>query len=343
MSLTRRENGRIHGELDALARVGILRGAQVVRLKERYPTTAADFIALVRAFTVLGALTAVAGLVVLVRNHLDWWLVSESGLALAGVGLLALGRWLRVGKALPALGDSAELVGGMALQGLTTVLAVHYSTGSKDWPALVGVQTVLLTVLAYGLANRLLLWYACIVFFFWFGAETGYVAGWGCYWLGMTYPVRFLAVGVATLLLAGLHASVVRGRWAGFSRVYAHYGLLVTNLALWFLALFGYYEKYDIRWSDTETERLLFSLLWAAVAGGSLYAGARLGLRLARGYGLTFLIINVYTFYFQFVAVHTGEAWFLHLLLVGGSLLGLGVYLERRRRDEVAPPTGDLP
>jgi hypothetical protein len=152
MSLGRRENTRIHGELDALASLGLLREAQVIRLKERYPTTAADYLALVRAFTVLGAVTAVAGLVVLVRNHLDWWLVSETGLALAGAGL-----------------------------------------------------------------------------------------------------------------------------------------------------------------------------------------------RLARGYGLTFLIINVSTFYFQFVAANTGEAWFLHLLLVGGSLLGLGVYLERKPRGEPTLPPGGSP
>jgi len=332
VNLNQRRHVRIHAEIDGLARLGILYDEQVVQLKERYPTTPWDFMALVRAFSVLGALTAVAGLVVLVRQHLNWWLISESGLALSAVGLFVLGRWLRVRKCMSTTGEVAELIGSMMVQGLMTVLAIHYSTGSNNWPALVGLHTFVLAVLAYALANRLVLWYACINFFFWFGAETGYVAGWGCYWLGMTYPVRFLAAGLGTLLLSWLHARIVRGRWAVFSRVYAHFGLLVTNLALWFLSLYGYYEKYGVRWSDIQNERIFYSLLWAVVAGGCLFAGARWGIRLLRGYGLTFLIINLYTFYFQFVAVNTGRAWFLHLLLTGGSLLWLGLHFERKLR-----------
>jgi hypothetical protein len=332
MTLGQRKHVRVHTELDSLARLGILNEDQVGQLKERYPITAWDFTALIRAFSVLGALAAVAGFIVLIRAHLNWWLVSESALALSGAGLLILGHWLRVRKALSITGETAQLIGSIAVQGLMTVLAIHYSTGSKNWPGLLGAETLVLVALAYAVANRLVLWYACVNFFFWFGAETGYLAGWGCYWLGMTYPVRFLAAGMGTLLLSWLHARIVRGRWAVFSRVYAHFGLLVVNLALWFLSLFGYYESYDVAWSDTPGERLLFSLLWAGVAGGSLFAGARFGVRLLRGYGLTFLIINLYTFYFQFVVAHTGEAWFLHLLLSGGSLLWLGLHFERKRR-----------
>ena len=35
----------------------------------------------------------------------------------------------------------------------------------------------------------------------WFGAETGYVSGWGAYWLGMNYPIRFVLFGGALLAL----------------------------------------------------------------------------------------------------------------------------------------------
>jgi len=322
----------LHAELDELVTRGILSQKQAATLKERYPTTAWDFLALVRAFTVLGVLTAVAGVVILVKDHLNWWLVSEAALAATCGASLWAGDWLQRRRALPALGEALQLAGAIALQGLTVVLAIHYSTGSKNWPGLVGLDTLLLFLLAYLLANRLVLWYACANLFFYFGAETGYVSGWGMYYLGMTYPVRFLAIGAATLVLAWLHGLVIRGRWTAFSRVYAHFGLLVINLALWFLALFGYYENMDVRWSDTTGERLFFSLLWAAVAGASLLAGAKLGVRFLRGYGLTFLIINVYTFYCQFVVANTGAAWFLHLLLIGGSLIWLGFMLERTHR-----------
>jgi len=332
VNLNQRKHVRIHAELDVLARLSILNEEQVVHLKERYPTTPWDFMALVRAFSVLGALAAVAGLVVLVREHLNWLLISESGLALSAVGLFVLGRWLRVRKCMSTTGEVAELIGSMGVQGLMAVLAIHYSVGSKNWPALMGLHTFVLAALAYAVANRLILWYACINFFFWFGAKTYYLYGLDCYWLSMTYPVRFLAAGLGTLLLSWFHARIARGRWAVFSRVYAHVGLLVINLSLWFLSVFGYYEKYGVRYSGIQGERIFFSLLWAAVAGGCLFAGARWGVRLLRGYGLTFLIINLYTFYVRFVALNTGQAWFLHLLLIGGSLLWLALHFEHKRR-----------
>jgi hypothetical protein len=51
---------------------------------------------------------------------------------------------------------------------------------------------------------------------------------------------------------------------------------------------------------------------------------------------MTFLIINVYTFYFQFVVDNSTELWWLHLLIVGGSLVALGFALERRLRRPAA-------
>jgi hypothetical protein len=105
----------------------------------------------------------------------------------------------------------------------------------------------------------------------------------------------------------------------------------VLNLALWFFALFGYFDGTDyFRWTGKETERVLFSTVWAAVGFASLLLGARFQLKLARGYGLTFLVIDLYTFYFQFIAAHSFELWFVHLLLVGGSMVAGGLWLERR-------------
>jgi hypothetical protein len=332
MTPRRRMNQRIHAELDELVVREILDRGQAETIRERYPTTAWDFLALARAFTVLGVLTAMTGLVILARGHMNWWFFSELALFVVSLASLGLGDRLKRRRAMPALGESIELAGAMALQGLTVVLMAHHAADIEHWQGLVGFDALLLGLLAYLVSNRLVLWYACANFFFYLGAETGYVSGWGAYYLGMTYPVRFLAAGTVTLVLSWLHGRVIRGQWAAFSRVYAHVGLLVTNLSLWFLALFGYYENLDIRWSDTEGERLFFSLLWAMVAGASTFVGARIGLQLLRGYGLTFLIINLYTFYFQFVAARSGEAWFLHFLLVGGSLLWLGFHLERKHR-----------
>ena len=255
----------------------------------------------------------------------------EVGLLLAFGALLLAGRWLMRTRRMPRTGAAIELAAGFALQGLTTALAIDFSTGSKNWPALVGVQTVLLVGLAYLLNNRLVLAHACATAFVWFGGETGYESGWGMYWLGMTYPVRFLAAGIIILGVAWLHAERIP-RYQAFSRVYGHAGALDLHLALWFLSVFGMYNGADsFRW-DNDGERLLFTMVWAAVAGGFIFAGARLAIGLLRSYGLVFLIINIYTFYFQFVVVHSAEAWWLHLLLAGGSLVAVGFWLEKQLR-----------
>jgi hypothetical protein len=118
-------------------------------------------------------------------------------------------------------------------------------------------------------------------------------------------------------------------------RVYAHFGMFVVNLSLWFLALFGYFGE-KVTWHGTEGQRIAFGAPWAVVSVASMFLSVPTGLRLLRGYGLTFLIINVYTFYVQFLVARSPGIWWLHLLLVGGTMVALGVWFERRRMGEAS-------
>jgi hypothetical protein len=332
-----RLNRQIQAELESLVALKVLLPSQVRTLAERYPAGRWNLIVLVRWFSILGAVSMGAGVLLLAPRLVNVETLVEAGLAAASVGGLCLGRWLGRSREMVRTGAALELLGAAALQGFIAALAIYHSTGSKDWPALVGIGAGLSGLLAYGLRNRLILIYALVNLFVWFGGETGYVSGWGMYWLNMTYPLRFLLAGIAALGVAYLHFRWLKGPLQGFSRVWAHFGLLVTNVALWFFALFGYFSEGDIRWDGTEAERALFSLLWAGASVASIYGGIPLGLRLLRGYGLTFLIINVYTFYSQFVAAQSGGLWFLHLLLLGGSMVAGGLWLERRRRQPREP------
>jgi len=323
-----RLNRQIVAELQRLETADVLDLRQVRRIAERYPTTPWDVVMLVRAFTILGAISAGAGAVVFATEYVNSIRLLEGGLAIAAVLLIAGARWVAQAKDMPRTAAAMEMGAGFAVQGLTTVLAIEFSTGSKNWPALVGAQTILLAAMAYALRNRLVLSHAAVMCFIWFGGETGYVSGWGMYWLGMSYPMRFVAAGAVALAVAWLHASI-DGPFQPFARVYAHFGSLVMHIALWIMSLFGSFRDYQVSW-DNDAERLMFTLIWAIVSGAFLFAGARYAVGLLRSYGIVFLIINVYTFYFQFVAAHTLELWWVHLLLVGGSLLALGFQMERR-------------
>jgi hypothetical protein len=337
--MTRDVNRGITAELDQLVTQKILTLAQAQRIAERYPTARWDVLVLARWFSILGAVTAGIGVVVLAEEYVKGLRLAEFGLIVAMAACIFLGRYVARSKGLVKTGASLEMTGGFALQGLTFALAIDFSTGSDNWPALIGMQALLLAVLAYVLGNRLVLIHAAVCFFVFFGGETGYESGWGAYWLAMTYPVRFIAVGILFLGVAWVHARRLKGALQGFSRVYAHLGLLAIHLALWFLAVFGYFEK-EVRWSENDGQRVAFSALWAVVSVASLWLAGFTGLRILRSYGLTFLVINVYTFYFQFVAARSPGAWWLHLLLLGGSLVWLGFALEKRlrRAGATSPP-----
>jgi len=323
----RAQNRAIQSELCKLVEQRVLSLAEAERIRPRYPTEAWNLLSLARWFTILGAVAAGVGFLLLIPQLVGLQNLIDFGLALALVGSLAAGHYVDRRRGLHKTGAALELLGGFALQGLLTALAFRFNTGSGDWPRLVTVSAVATGVLAYALPNRLVLTLALLDGFVAFGGETGYDSGWGMYWLDMNYPSRFVLVGLFVLGLAWLHARLLTGARQGFARVYFHHGLLVTNLALWFFALFG---RHDLEWHDNGGERALFSLLWAGTSIASLLLGSRYGWRLARGYGLTFLIINLYTVYFQFIAVNSAEAWFLHLLVIGVSLVGLGFGLERQ-------------
>ena len=255
---------RVQGELERLLELGLLTPAARIAIGGRYEPGPVDLGLLARWFTILGAVAMAAGVVLLVHLHAGKWLAIQGGLAVLGLLLLGGGWFLKHRRDLIRTGAALELLGGLACQGLLAALAVHYSTGSRNWPALVGLQCLLALGLAYGLGNRLLLVLAGIQAFVWFGGGTGYLSGWGCWWLGMTYPARFLVAGLAFLGVAWLHARWLRQPWAGFARVYAHLGLLDLHFAFWFLSVFGWYTDTS-RFLGTQGQRWAAGCSWSCM------------------------------------------------------------------------------
>ena len=87
-------NRRVVRELSRLESVGLLDPKQVSLIAERYPTTDWDVASLVRCFTILGAISAGAGAVILASEAMNALRLLEAGLMLATGGLLASARWL---------------------------------------------------------------------------------------------------------------------------------------------------------------------------------------------------------------------------------------------------------
>ena len=158
----------------------------------------------------------------------------------------------------------------------------------------------------------------------WFGAETGYVSGWGAYWLGMNYPIRFVLFGGALLALCYGAQSLLRQRQ--LFTVSKAMGLTYLFIALWILSIFGNYDADS--WYQVSQARLLpWGLLFAVAAGVCIFISLKTDDGMLRGFGLTFLAINLYTRFFEFF--WNGMHKVLFFLILAVSLAVIGRYAER--------------
>ncbi|WP_114239926.1 hypothetical protein [Dyella sp. C9] len=323
-------------ELDQLLRENLLDADTYRKVAALYPLGRWDWLSLGRWFLLFGAISAAAGLVTLLRSLFVFTLLHLAfGLALAAGGLFVAGR---------ALGQrrwrwsalTAELLGGGTLVGLSFVLGAIFDTGSGDWPALLFFDLIVLLALSYALNNVLLLILSGVVFFTWFGGETGYSSGWGAYWFGMNYPLRFLGMALLIATVGFAHLKAEHGPWAvyrGFSKVWISFGLFLAEMALWLLSIFGNFDTIEGSWREAPAgELVFFNLCCAALNIGLLQAGIRYSYRMLRAYGATFFIIQAYTLFFTYVGGYLG--WLFSLLIGGGSALGLALWLESRRRGQ---------
>ena len=151
-------NRRVCRELDELLREGALDEATYLKLRQRYLTEGWDWRSLGRWFLIFGAISVIAGLVILSRTLFEFTLNKLA--VLLGVAMLAGfggAQWLKHSR--PGLvwtERSLELLGGLLLIGLTFTLGMIYSTGSGNWPALLLIDLALLIILSYALHNLLL-------------------------------------------------------------------------------------------------------------------------------------------------------------------------------------------
>ncbi len=336
----RSRNRRVRRELDELLRDGLLELPAYQQLRERYPTEGWDWCSLGRWFLIFGAVSAVAGLAILGRALFEFTLPKLAVmLGVAMVASLIGGQWFkRTRPAMVWTRLSLELLGGLLLMGLTFTLGAIYSTDSGNWPALLLIDLLLLLGLSYALRNVLLLVLSTVVFFCWFGGFTGYASGWGAYWFGMNYPLRFLMAAIAMIAVAVIHHQSESGplaRYRGFFKVWLSGGLFFAEMALWLLSLFGNFDRAsDWRYQAGTVELVLFNGLWAGLNIALVGLGARRAMRMLTGYGATFLIIQIYTLFFAHLAEPLGLL--PSLLIAGGGALALTFWLERWRRGNAA-------
>jgi hypothetical protein len=334
-------NKIIRAELEQLTREGLIDATSCKAIAQLYPVTKWNWTSLSHWFLIFGGISAVAGVSILLRDILEFSF-EKLAVLLGGVMItLFAGGYALRRKAFTRTAASAELLAGFVLIGLSFTLGVIYSTGSGNWPALLLIDLVLLALLTYGLNNSLLLILSGVVFFVWFGGRTGYESGWGMYWFGMNYPLRFFGAALVFCTVGFGHMMMESGflaRYRGFAKIWISLGLFMLEMALWLLSLFGNFGDMTGFHLAGFEELALFNIAWLALNITLVYLGSRWRFGILTGYGVTFFIIQLYTLFFAHLAESFG--WVLSMFIAGGTALALAVFLERRlhrkRGDEAA-------
>ncbi|HEY9535820.1 MAG TPA: DUF2157 domain-containing protein [Mucilaginibacter sp.] len=183
----------------------------------------------------------------------------------------------------------------------------------------------LLSVFVYGflgwrLQSRLIWLFALISLGSWFGTETGYQTHWTDYFLGMNYPLRFVLFG---LVLIAACAVLKNRKWFAYfwEQTYV-VGLLYLFMSLWLLSIFGNLGNLDVWYQIKQITLFYWGIISMCTAGAFLLYGLKSKDDISREFGITFLIIFIYTKYFEYFWDNTNKTVFFAILAASFWLIG---------------------
>jgi len=216
--------------------------------------------------------------------------------------------------------EALIFVGVLFTAGSITYLGMELDNGNKHFSILFLLATFIYGALGLWFPSRMVWVFTLLSLGAWYGTEIGYQSGWEEYFLGMNYPLTFVFFGAALVGLA-----FVFKFWTRFSHFYKatlRTGLLYLFIALWILSIFGNYGDMDKWYSVKQPQLFGWALLFGAVALAFVVFGIKTEDPITRGFGVTFLFINLYTRYFEYFWNGMHKAVFFFILAVSFGFIG---------------------
>lgn len=219
----------------------------------------------------------------------------------------------------------------MALGVFATAAFIGYlgkiiDRGSGHFSLLFLASVIVYALLSVKLTSRLIWIFTLISFGIWFATETAYQSNWGFRFWGMNYPLRFTLFGALLTAFALVWQPRIKPL-KPFQPITYTVGLTYLMVALWLLSIFGNYSDMDI-WSSVRQWRIFY---WGLLSSATALALAWYGLRrkdhVAREFGIVFLVINLYTRFFEYLWDNLNRAVFF--LLLAASFWFIGRWAER--------------
>ena len=208
-----------------------------------------------------------------------------------------------------------------------------FDNGSGHFSLLFLLSVFVYGFLAWRMDSRLIWLFALVSLGSWFGTETGYQTHWAYYFLGLNYPFRFV---LFSIVLAGSCYLLKKQKWFDrFWELTYVVGLLYLFMSLWLLSIFGNYGNIDKWWQIRQISLFYWGVISAAVAAIFLLFGLKTKDAIAREFGITFLLIFIYTKYFEYFWDHTNKTLFF-------AILGLSFWLIGRKAERIWNINGKL-
>ncbi len=216
--------------------------------------------------------------------------------------------------------EAVLFLGVLSTAGAIYQLGRAFDAGSGHYSLLLLLSFFIYGVLGYSFKSNLIWLFALISFGSWMGTETGYASGWGAYYLGMNYPLRFVLFG--GVLTAVALSMEKKNYFEPFFRSTLAMGLLYLFIALWMMSIFGNYGDVS-SWNQVKQIELLhWSLLFGLASAGAIFHGLKFDNGMTKGFGITFLLINLYTRFFEYFWDSFHKALIFALLGISFWILG---------------------
>lgn len=229
----------------------------------------------------------------------------------------------------------------MMLGVLATATCIGYlgkilDKDSAHYSLLFLLSVIIYGVLSVTLSSALIWTFTLCAFGMWFATETAYHSDWGFRFWGMNYPLRFTLFGLLITAFAVFAQPKIKALQP-FQQISYVVGLIYLLVSLWLLSIFGNYSDLD-KWASVRQYHIFYwGLLSTAVSLVLAWYGLKYKDNIAREFGIVFLIINLYTRFFEYLWDNLNRAFFF--LLLAASFWFIGRWAERvwGRKQKEAP------
>jgi uncharacterized membrane protein len=148
---------------------------------------------------------------------------------------------------------------------------------------------------------------------------------------GMNYPMRFALFGC---IITALSFTLDRIKpLAHFQRISYICGLLIFLCSFWAVSVFGNFGYLD-EWAKVrQTYVIIYALAFGIVAAGIFYYGFKKQDDVTRDLGVVFLLLNLYSRYFEFFWDSMNKGIFFLILALSFWLIGRRI--EQRKKNRI--------